>query len=545
MSSSSGYHLNVKASEFTPLALSSPDFSNLNPHAFAFEPDLYQTVNPSKTEPKDTVLIDKLNHEIPEEVKTSQIAYPISFLLSLRSLCTSLPPDIHIPDSYSINSKKGRKIRKKGKTHKNNEIKRQDSVFTSCVLLIKTEKPLSEKLKREVSDLEKSSRRIRAILNKLSKENLEKLGNSLVEDFDYNYDLLQELVKFIFERATAQSFADVYANLCGFLTRKFKEKDEELSKGFKVKIVENCRESFYNEHEPLKECVLMDAEYKRKRRLIGNIKFIGLLFKQRMIKTDIMFECFDVLLRPESISDETIETCCHLFKESASLLAVRQVGKLNEYFDRIAELLDSQSLSKRLIFMIQDIIETKTKLMTPLQKVKSQSSASEESKITRKIGKVKFADEEEDKEVSASYGQKSILKMIVSDETKAELKDVVNHFLADTDFHKAVVKLKNIFGSNLDKSRQLIYQIVKYVICEYTHNSEFDCFCALLSNLLQNYPVLTPEIIETGLVLTIESLSDIQLDSPNASTELSHIIRELQAKGALKDDSHLLSLLTH
>lgn len=40
----------------------------------------------------------------------------------------------------------------------------------------------------------------------------------------------------------------------------------------------------------------MDAEYKRRRRLIGNIKFIGLLFKFKVLRPRIMFECFNFLL---------------------------------------------------------------------------------------------------------------------------------------------------------------------------------------------------------------------------------------------------------
>ena len=44
----------------------------------------------------------------------------------------------------------------------------------------------------------------------------------------------------------------------------------------------------------------MDTEAVKKRRLIGNIKFVGLLFKQRMLRADIMYECFDVLLKEVS-----------------------------------------------------------------------------------------------------------------------------------------------------------------------------------------------------------------------------------------------------
>ncbi|CAG9311371.1 unnamed protein product [Blepharisma stoltei] len=544
---SSDYQLNVKASEFTPVGLISPDISALNPHAYAFEPENLKPDSSSLKEESKSLESEEIPIQPIEEAKSSQPkpkVYSISFLLTLRTLCTELPSNVSIPDPYNLSSKKHRKRSKKSKKGEgqkiDDEIKPQESVFTSCPILVKTEKPLSEKLKKEVSDLEKSARRIRLILNKLSPENLEKLGNSLVEDFEYNYELLQELVKFIFERATAQSFAAMYASLCGYLTKKFKAEDPDLSRGFKVKLVEKCRECFYKEDEPQQGDALMDAEYKRRRRLIGNIKFIGLLFKQRMIKTDIMFECFDVLIKPETLSDETIETCCHLFKECSNLLAARQVEKLNEYFEKIAELTNNARLSKRICFMIQDIVESKAILMTPIQKVNVSTVKSSEDTVVRKIGKVKFADEEEEKELqSPTVPKPSILKMIVSEETKAELKLIIRNFIQDRDVEKAIEKLAPVFHRNSEKHRQLVYQIIKYVICEYSHIGEFDAICELFHRFM-SISHISGEIIETGIVITIEALSDIKLDSPNAAHDLEHIIHQFQVIGVLNDTQSLL-----
>jgi len=80
----------------------------------------------------------------------------------------------------------------------------------------------------------------------------------------------------------------------------------------------------------MENCEFMDAEYKRRRRLLGNIKFIGLLFKFRVIRSRIMFECFNFLLTDSVINgddgalrEEYIETFCHLFRQTAKQLFMR------------------------------------------------------------------------------------------------------------------------------------------------------------------------------------------------------------------------------
>ena len=49
------------------------------------------------------------------------------------------------------------------------------------------------------------------LLNKISKENFDKVQHQLMNDFDYNPSLLQELMKIIFMKSTTETaYLDLY-----------------------------------------------------------------------------------------------------------------------------------------------------------------------------------------------------------------------------------------------------------------------------------------------------------------------------------------------
>ncbi|CAG9315245.1 unnamed protein product [Blepharisma stoltei] len=555
-----GHQWNFKAEEFTPFSFKVPSSYSLNPQASAFVPDGFQMDLPAQVETPAPPAIEipkeepKITIEQPqEETKTKQKVYTLSFLMSLRENCKILSPNIKIPDPYNPFSKNSNKrgSRNKGKTanfgQRDTGFQRNESVFTSCSILVKAENSFVDKLKKEVGDIEKMARKIRGILNKLARDNMEKLGSSLAEEFEYNYELLHELVKFIFERATALSFPDLYADLCGFLRKKFKEKDAELSNGFRIKLVEKCRECFYNEDKPLEADALMDAEYKRRRRLIGNIKFIGLLYKQRMIKADIMFECFNVLLKEDTICDETIETSCHLFRECAPLLALRKAEQLLECYNTLSSFRADMRFSKRIQFMIQDIIDKHEKLMTPEKQAKSlNSSPVKEVKSPVKGKGVKFAFEEEDKETSKETAgpAPTILKKSISQDFKDTLRGTTKAFLLDRDIAAALEKFEMILQQNADSQRQMLHIILKYVLSEYGKDGEFEAICDVILRLIEHSNgKVDGSIFETSIYMTIEVINDIRLDSPNASNYLRHIIIYSKKIGIELDQDALIKHL--
>ena len=486
-----GFSLNPDALEFSvPNSISSS--WNLTANEFIpFEP------SPSVKEPEAKEL------PIPK-IRT----YTLAVLRSLKESNKHLPEGVFIPVFYSkasdyshkkseAFSSNNAKPMKRSQITKDQPIKRAESIFNSSSILVKTEKPFVEKMKKEADELEKKSREIRCILNKLSQSNFDKLSRDLVTNFVYNDQLLSNLANFLFERATALSFPELYAKLCRRLRNEFKAIN--LSTRFRKAIVEKCRESFYNEDEPLEKDKLMEAEFKRKRRLIGNIKFIALLLTENMIKAEIMYECFDVLLEPKSLSEETLETCVTLFKDTCPYLVVLSTSNVLEYYDRIVSFRDNSNFSKRLSFMIQDLIDLKDELMIPKPLAHLIASQKSPSKNPPKTEEAPVEEE----------------KNTIEDEVKKKAKKLMRIYSKEG-FEEIKVDLDELVRKNLKFTTEIIIQILKYGLYEYKVNEEILLVWNLAMLIVTNYK-LDAQIIQNALVSIENDLEEIKTDSPKSA----------------------------
>ena len=96
--------------------------------------------------------------------------------------------------------------------------------------------------------------------------------------------------------------------------------------------------------------------------MLGNIKFIGELFRQQMLSPKIMHHCLTTLLKEMDNPDESyIECCINLLRSVGKLIDVSH-GKeyVTAYFERLKILGGAASpLSTRVKFMCQDICETR------------------------------------------------------------------------------------------------------------------------------------------------------------------------------------------
>lgn len=115
-----------------------------------------------------------------------------------------------------------------------------------------------------------------------------------------------------------------------------------------------------------------DIEEKRikiKRRMQGNIKFVGELYKCKLLNTETMHDCITKLLGPpdnwKQVQDEQdLELLCNLLttlgeslenksnKSKNKQLAVQ----FNSYFERLTELRADMTLPSRIRFGIEDVI---------------------------------------------------------------------------------------------------------------------------------------------------------------------------------------------
>jgi hypothetical protein len=268
-----------------------------------------------------------------------------------------------------------------------------------------------------------TQRALRSILNKLARETLSKLSKKLLAIEIQSKAEFELIVEEIFDIALRQPFlCDLYAELCACIAENqdifvdqivnLKQKEDgawwydvgvlstdtdgptdhgpyeteeeakakakkktafkrmlllKTQKEFERKVDLNAFEnaiewdSLTDEDKAKKKIECARQSRDAKKRMLGNIKFIGELFRQRMLSPKIMHHCLTTLLKEMTHPDEAyIECCCNLLKSIGKLIDTKS-GKeyIKAYFERLEILGKHSELSTRVRFMCQDICETR------------------------------------------------------------------------------------------------------------------------------------------------------------------------------------------
>ncbi|KXJ04845.1 Eukaryotic translation initiation factor 4 gamma 1, partial [Exaiptasia diaphana] len=166
---------------------------------------------------------------------------------------------------------------------------------------VESEKTLSEEEKKT----QETIRKFRGILNKLTPQKFQTLISQVLElDID-TPERLEEIINITFEKAiTEPAFSVAYANLCRCLIPtnvKITQDGKEQSLTFRKILLNKCQKEFEREkddeqsiHKKMEELLqaglsgeelkvkkaeLALEELKGRRRTLGNIRFIGELYK--------------------------------------------------------------------------------------------------------------------------------------------------------------------------------------------------------------------------------------------------------------------------
>lgn len=104
---------------------------------------------------------------------------------------------------------------------------------------------------------------------------------------------------------------------------------------------------------------LEEEEFFEKKKMLGNITFIGELYKINMLNEKIMHFCIRKLLGDiTNPALDDMEALCKLLTSIGSRIDHQQAKSyMDQYFARIGELLHNKSLPPRIIFMLQDLVE--------------------------------------------------------------------------------------------------------------------------------------------------------------------------------------------
>ncbi|XP_012235318.2 eukaryotic translation initiation factor 4 gamma 3 isoform X2 [Linepithema humile] len=233
-------------------------------------------------------------------------------------------------------------------------------------------------------------KRVRSVLNKLTPQKFATLVEQIKHLPIDTQERLQGVINLVFEKAVDEpSFSVEYALLCKELAlMEVAGGDQDCSISFKKLIITRCQKEF--EKNPIDdvarnrrikeidECTdpekkkelqlaLEDEERRIRVKSVGNIRFIGELYKQQILTTKIMHRCVRHLL--EQNDEDNLECLCKLLTTIGKDLELKgSPEEMQEYFGKMQEMVirkGHSKISSRIRFMLQDVIDLRANKWIP------------------------------------------------------------------------------------------------------------------------------------------------------------------------------------
>ncbi|XP_040910483.1 eukaryotic translation initiation factor 4 gamma 1a isoform X2 [Toxotes jaculatrix] len=231
-------------------------------------------------------------------------------------------------------------------------------------------------------------KRLRSILNKLTPQKFQELMKQVTELTIDTEERLKGAIDLIFEKAISEpNFSVAYANMCRCLMglkvptsdkpgifvnfrklllnrcQKEFEKDQDDDEIFEKKQKELEASKDDEERERLR-VELEEAKDKARRRSLGNIKFIGELFKLKMLTEAIMHDCVVKLLKNHD--EESLECLCRLLSTIGKDLDFEKAKpRMDQYFNQMDKIIKERKTSSRIRFMLQDVLDLRKSNWVP------------------------------------------------------------------------------------------------------------------------------------------------------------------------------------
>ncbi|KAL7400527.1 hypothetical protein ABVT39_013470 [Epinephelus coioides] len=231
-------------------------------------------------------------------------------------------------------------------------------------------------------------KRVRSILNKLTPQKFQQLMKQVTELTIDTEERLKGVIDLTFEKAISEpDFSVAYANMCRCLmglkvqttdkpgaTVNFRklllnrcqkefEKDKDDDEIFEKKQKELEAASVAEEKQRLID-ELQEAKDKARRRSLGNIKFIGELFKLKMLTEVIMHDCIVKLLKNHD--EESLECLCRLLSTIGKDLDFEKAKpRMDQYFNQMEKIIKERKTSSRIRFMLQDVLDLRRNNWVP------------------------------------------------------------------------------------------------------------------------------------------------------------------------------------
>ncbi|KAK0083124.1 hypothetical protein PV325_009294 [Microctonus aethiopoides] len=237
-------------------------------------------------------------------------------------------------------------------------------------------------------------KKVRSVLNKLTPQKFDTLVNQVRSLNIDTQGRLQGVIDLVFEKAIDEpGFSVAYALMCKELchmqvasTDKTTAEEAEANYDFRKLLVTRCQMEFeknavdemarITKVREIEQCtdtdkkkelqaLLDEADRQLRMRSVGNIRFIGELYKQEMLTANIMHKCIKHLLH--DIDEENLECLCKLLTTIGKIFEGKQ-HDLSGYFTTLSELTNRKNhkkISSRVRFMIQDVIDLRNSRWVP------------------------------------------------------------------------------------------------------------------------------------------------------------------------------------
>lgn len=280
-----------------------------------------------------------------------------------------------------------------------------------------------------------------------------KLSTKIIESNITNEDTLIGLITMISEKAIDEPhFASIYAMLCKklftdlasvhtwvcpdnsvqnniFRSLLLKRCQEEFEKDAKWKAADDeaqiARAELRKKIDDLsaeEKAQFAEEDYQRgklKRRVLGNMVFIGELYRQTLISEAVIHRCLKSLLAEiENPEEEVIESLCKLLTSAGrNLDHPKAEAMMNVYFERIALILDGATLTSRIRFLLMDVVDLRANKWIP------KSGVIDKPKTIAQVHK-EIQLEEKNKILAQRQGGKSIKKNARSQPQQSQHQDI-------------------------------------------------------------------------------------------------------------------------
>ncbi|KAF5900718.1 eukaryotic translation initiation factor 4 gamma 1-like isoform X1, partial [Clarias magur] len=382
--------------------------------------------DPANTEPATVKSVEnKSEYEYEEEHSKAvrpkeRKKYDREFLLSLRFTTASMcePENFHIIDAilneppqlckfHQGQQKKPRRIITGVCLSNNVQLNKAEEAWTPVL-----RKSCSSNGDPEMVKTQELFRKMRGILNKMTPQMFGKLMKQVTElDIDTE-DRLKGVVDLIFEKAITEPLASVtYANMCHCLMRlKVPTLDKPgASVNFHRLLLIRCQEEFEKDRDndkfkqkeldaPTKKevCLQLKEELEEEKarvhhRSLGNIKFIGELFKLKMLTEPIMHYCITELLKNQT--ENSLECLCKLLTTIGKDLDFEKTKPcMDRYFRQMEKIMQERKASSRICFMLQDVLDLRRNNWVPQrsdQDPKTINQIHEEAELEEKREQIK------------------------------------------------------------------------------------------------------------------------------------------------------------